>query len=416
MINGAAKLLTAPDGADLAPDVNALRADVARLDLAIRKLSAVSNEFSKLVAGKALRRTSAYGSNTITYPGGAWFVARMIEVGVRLARSRRKTGPDGFKEALTEAIDLTLAGLSNSKTDINFYIGLVGVSLTGVAEADVGIGTLRRLTTTEANHFSTANQPADTSRLCLVISNPCHWEILEVDSPQTDTSPQKTAPFDPLQRLGTLLFLAGARNKKGELRTPQSVWSRTSPFFFQGGSMSYGANPDLQWRTPSEVFDVTLTAGDAEECRAISSKLGDLNVPMLHTFLPRIIRASQVYNASDEDRLVDAAVAWEALFGSQDSNQLSLQLALAMTWLIEPSDHVKRLELFKKCKKIYGLRSTTVHGGPLKPEQHQRIKESAHDLLELLRLALLTIVDSHRHLLIAKDRTTPIILQIPDDV
>lgn len=124
----------------------------------------------------------------------------------------------------------------------------------------------------------------------------------------------------------------------------------------------------------------------------------------------RLVSAGLVYNKSAEDRLVDAAVAWEALFGSQDRDQLSLQLALGIAWLLAPEDYTERERVFRRAKGIYGTRSKLVHGGGAKA---QEVEEAANELTEWLQRALIALLTTHSPLLDGADRMRRLLLQNP---
>ena len=126
--------------------------------------------------------------------------------------------------------------------------------------------------------------------------------------------------------------------------------------------------------------------------------------------LQRFNSSCQVYDKSNEDRLVDAAVAWEALFGSQDDDQLTLQIALGTAWLREPSDYAKRDQVFTTAKKIYGLRSKVIHGGSPKAKD---VEEAAATLVEWLREMLVALMSTHRPLIDPKNRTRRLMLGDP---
>jgi hypothetical protein len=66
-----------------------------------------------------------------------------------------------------------------------------------------------------------------------------------------------------------------------------------------------------------------------------------------------------------DDKLIDYAIAYEALFskGSKDGDSLTHKLALRFSRLVE-NDFEKRKEYFTAMKALYGKRSRVVHGDP----------------------------------------------------
>jgi hypothetical protein len=111
-----------------------------------------------------------------------------------------------------------------------------------------------------------------------------------------------------------------------------------------------------------------------------------------------------------DDILVDAVIAWENLFGSNQETVLRVTSALA--WLIEPDSPAERSTLQSRLKKLYTLRSNVVHGNvkksaALKTESQEAVSialrslatlfEHRPDLLALvLRVATLFTVHGAR--------------------
>jgi hypothetical protein len=98
------------------------------------------------------------------------------------------------------------------------------------------------------------------------------------------------------------------------------------------------------------------------------------------------------------------------LFGSQDRDQLSLQLALGMSWLLEPDDYEGRAAIYARAKKIYGIRSKVVHGGASKAAD---VEAAVIDLTEWLRTALVSLLTVHRPLLAREGRVNRLLLRDP---
>jgi hypothetical protein len=94
---------------------------------------------------------------------------------------------------------------------------------------------------------------------------------------------------------------------------------------------------------------------------------------------------------SVSDSLVDAVVGLESLFGDRDANSLAIALCVAKL-LGRDKDKTERDELFKLSKKIYGARSSLVHGAPNKKGSLnvQDLRNSAIDLLKKCILELLS--------------------------
>lgn len=375
---------------------------------AFAEAAAETPQLRRLMAGATLTVTHELGDYSVTTPDGAWVVARLLDDGTRLAAAQGQTGREGVHWGVGRALAGFLDALSSGSCPTTSYLGLRGISLLGTDVADIGVGVLRPLLPEEVRTFASAadSWPAREDELCLVLESEAGWSVNEAPPPVAAAKP---ALMPRLELFPALLLLAGARNRDGYLRAPHIVWSRKSPYFYKGGDLSSGHNPDLHWRT-SSVYDGIVTSDVAEAARLLLPSLARAPLKTLRVAAHRLVSAGLVYNQSAEDRLVDAAVAWEALFGSQDHDQLSLQLALCMAWLLSPDDHAERDHVFRRAKKIYGLRSALVHGGGAKARE---VEQAANELTEWLRHALVALVTTHSPLLAASDRVQRLLLRDP---
>lgn len=277
----------------------------------------------------------------------------------------------------------------------------------GVDVLDVGLGQVRRLTGDELASFE-GDPTLELGESDIVLARvvEAHWTV-------TATEPRRSAPLKQHQRLDVmlpaLLLMAGCRDGQSRLRVPHVVWDRHSPYFFHGGSRSGGSNPNLLWRSPGTIYGTRLSTESAARAKDLQPHL--LPPGVLDVAIERLVAAAQVYDQPPGERLVDAAVAWEAMFGSTDHNQLSLQLVLGLAWLLHPDDFAARQDLHKSAKKIYGLRSTIVHGGTPKLAD---VANAAEVLIEWIADALRELCTTHRSLAADKDRTRRLLLRDPD--
>lgn len=369
-------------------------------------------ELARLMAGATLNVTHQLGGYSTSMPDGAWLVARLLDDGKRLARFQRRTSRDAVHEGIGQALNGFLDALSSGRCPSTAYVGLRGISLDGVDAADVGLGVVRTLKADETRAFAAADDPwpPTDDELCLVLEGEASWSVSE--KPPRTAASGKATPISKPELLSVLLLLAGMRNNCGHLRAPHLVWNRPTPYFFKGGGSGGGFNPDLHWRT-SSTFDGIVTSSIATEARRLFPSLSQAPAETLHVAARRLVSAGLVYNHAGEDRLVDAAVAWESLFGSQDRDQLALQLALSMAWLLAADDHGARERIFRRAKQIYALRSKLVHGGTAKK---QDVEAAANELTEWLRQALVSLLTTHSSLLGASDRVPRLLLQDPANV
>ncbi|HZJ03918.1 MAG TPA: hypothetical protein VFD59_00425 [Nocardioidaceae bacterium] len=288
-----------------------------------RAAAAESPELGRLMAGATLDVAHELGSYSTTMPDGAWVVARLLDDGTRLAAAQGQMGREAVHRGLGRALDGLLDALSSGSCPTTSYLGLRGISLADADAADIGVGVLRRLDPEEVRSFAseTDSWPAREDELCLVLESKATWSVS--DAPLQSGGAGTQAVMARLELFPALLLLAGTRNRQGRLRAPHVVWNRKSPYFSTGGALGGGFNPDLHWRT-SDSYDGIVTPAVAEESRLLLPSLSRAPTTAFRVAAHRLVSAGLVYNKSAEDRLVDAAVAWEALFGSQDRDQLSL--------------------------------------------------------------------------------------------
>jgi hypothetical protein len=83
------------------------------------------------------------------------------------------------------------------------------------------------------------------------------------------------------------------------------------------------------------------------------------------------------------------AIIWsgiEGLFGAD--SELAFRISVYVARFLEPENRAKQVEIFKRVKKLYGLRSKAVHGAKMKGDRDEGVEASA----ELLRSLVLQCV------------------------
>ncbi|MGY6658685.1 hypothetical protein ACXIZN_41655 [Amycolatopsis sp. TRM77291] len=372
--------------------------------------TAASPALGRLMAGAALNVQHDLGGYSTRTEDGAWLVNRLLNDGVLLAAAKGRSDREAVHQGVTQALDGLRAALTTGRSQFTAYLGLRGLALQeGLETADLGVAVVRRLQPEEVRAFEAAGHTWSSrgNDLCAVVAGEARWSVTDELPSGTLPNPH-TAPLAS-DLLATLLLLAETRNARHRLRAPHIVWNRTTPYFFQGGGSGGGDNPDLHWRKESPIFDVVVTPAVAEEARRLLPLVSPL-LTSAEVAVKRWVSAALVYGKPPEDRLIDAAIAWEALFGSQNHDQLTVQLAFAMAWLLAPDDHVERAKIAKRAKKIYQMRSKLVHGGEVKGRRE--IEDAAEELLEWLRRAFVAMSTTHSALLPAKtDRARRLMLQ-----
>lgn len=368
-----------------------------------------SEALSQLTRGGHLSVATDFGGYT-TNPDGVYIVSGLLDDGLRLAESQQLTDESSRDSALESALEAFLAALATGTSTTTHYFGLRGVSLSGTAAVDLGVGVLRTLDGAERRAFAMDGEstPGTTEgEVCLVTTSQVTWSVTTAPPKE---SKQAIPALTKIELLQALLILAEARDQQGQLRTGHVVWNRVSPYFYQGGSSGFGQSPDLQWRAAGSVFNTAVTAAVGEAARQLYPALAKVPAKDVGVFIRRLVSACLVYNATPEDRLIDAAVAWEALFGSKDHDQLTVQLSLAMAWMLASEDYAERLRIYRRAKKIYATRSKFVHGGNANASE---VPVAAAELTEWLREVFVALLTGHPSLLAESDRAVRIFLREP---
>jgi Apea-like HEPN len=137
-----------------------------------------------------------------------------------------------------------------------------------------------------------------------------------------------------------------------------------------------------------------------DDCKALSEWIPRVEAAWtakIDIAVRRILSAAHA-RTDPVDRLVDAVIAWENMFGTSEGEP-RLRITAAMAWLLE-DQAVAREALQRKLKGLYDDRSKIVHGGQFDPAS---IPERADD-------ALLFALRSLRVLF----RDRPDVLDLPD--
>jgi hypothetical protein len=114
------------------------------------------------------------------------------------------------------------------------------------------------------------------------------------------------------------------------------------------------------------------------------------------------------------DRLIDAVIAWESLFGGD--NELAFRISASLARLLHSSGQ-DRETAQKNYSKIYGARSRIVHGSTSKTktqqaEEDRRVQEYGRTAIDVSLKAMACILTTHRDLLALESqmRSTRILL------
>jgi hypothetical protein len=195
-----------------------------------------------------------------------------------------------------------------------------------------------------------------------------------------------------LEGLQLALLLATER-QVGSWVTARLAWQWTADPFGHGGNTSW-----VDARQQPGFMPYRL---DEEECKAIEDWAALVEQHWTEKIDIGVRRLLSAANARTDmaDRMVDAVIVWENLFGTSQGES-RLRISAAMAWLLHPDDVGAREARQPQLRKIYDDRSSIVHGG----------KAAESTLADQANIALMAARDIFRVLF--RDRTD--LLALPD--
>ncbi len=120
--------------------------------------------------------------------------------------------------------------------------------------------------------------------------------------------------------------------------------------------------PSLQKKYLSNITRPLITKSELNEISKIYSFLMNDHHSSVSVATNRI--NSCYLRGSDEDSIIDATIAMEALFGDSGDQEMTHKLALRMAALskLDPTSEKSAIDIFNDTKQIYKFRSKVVHG------------------------------------------------------
>lgn len=152
-----------------------------------------------------------------------------------------------------------------------------------------------------------------------------------------------------------LATILATERPPGQWVTAMQAWTWT------GNPLSYG--PTLSWADSRSMTNFMPSELSSSECDAVSTWIGLIDqrwTPRLDIAVRRLLSAANT-RTDPADRLVDAVIVWENLFGTSQG-EIRLRVSSAMAWLLA-EDYSQREALQSRLRKIYDDRSQIVHGG-----------------------------------------------------
>ena len=187
------------------------------------------------------------------------------------------------------------------------------------------------------------------------------------------------------------VFLA-AKRPPGSWATARLAWQWLADPLSQGRAIGWTDTRSSPGFMPHE-----LTPNDCKEVAAWAQRIEANWTPHVDIAVRRTLSAAHA-RTDAADRLVDAVIAWENLFGTSEGEP-RLRISAAMAWLLEESEGARRSRQ-DEIKRLYDDRSKIVHGARF---NERAIGERANEALSLARQCLQ---------LLFRDR--PDLLELPD--
>jgi len=179
------------------------------------------------------------------------------------------------------------------------------------------------------------------------------------------------------------------------------VWRRFVEPLAQGGGVGWSDPQQFAGRTPT-----LLSADQLTRWQEWIDRLSTVPVRRLGPAPTRLLRAS-AERRDGADSLIDAVIAWEALFGAE--TEATLRVSGALAKLLHAAGDERR-SLRRRAAEIYRLRSKVVHGVDVDPRE---IAEAGLEATDLGIRALRVIVSDRPHLieLASGERSTQILME-----
>jgi hypothetical protein len=202
------------------------------------------------------------------------------------------------------------------------------------------------------------------------------WDYMERGVPDFPSVGDTDELRRRIEGVQLAVFLAVDR-PSGSWATARPAWQWLADPLSQGRAMGWADTRSSPGFMPYE-----LTSKDCDEVASWTQRVDARWTPPVDIAVRRTLSAAHA-RSDAADRLVDAVIAWENLFGTSEGEP-RLRISAAMAWLLEPSEDARRSRQ-DQIKRLYDDRSKIVHGARF---DEQVIGERANDALSLARQSL----------------------------
>ncbi len=254
---------------------------------------------------------------------------------------------DQFLALVRENMDQLRRGINEGTISTHHVIGFTGFVLPAGSRIDTPWGHL--IPALDEDPISVARTTPRTT--ALLVSS---IELQMMISGGSDQPYRITWEAEAIARAHSLLplsILLAADTT--EFVAPAMTWSTTLQRFMVAGGYEIPPATVRHDRVLSPLSEATLTA-----IADWSATLAERHVPSLDIAVRRVVSATS-HRLDPADRLIDAAIAWESLFGARP--ETAFRLCAATTKFVD-TNPARRAAHLKRLLKLYSLRSDIAHG------------------------------------------------------
>lgn len=254
----------------------------------------------------------------------------------------------------------------------HLVLGLADVTLKQGRQITTPWGIIRPAPQLEPDHNDIrAMRPPTTC----ILSEP-RLLTIKLDRAAQPVVEMESDEVTPRSRVLLPLACALASPDTSEPAVPAVLWWSLLLPFQQG----FGYHQPLIPPRFKPIVDITDRLDQLEEWARI---IDGAHLPSIDIAARRIVSACSE-RIESSDTLIDAVMAWENLVGT--SGEVTFRVTAALSRALE-ADRTKRKSFRQSLAKIYGMRSTIVHGGAVEPSKLNEAAKQAVDVaIRALRL------------------------------
>lgn|GEM_PF-6887345 len=334
-----------------------------------------------------------------------------LNYGNILCRVRgREVSPDVVAEGAIEGLNILRAGARGEEFETTVVVGVAGSLAESLNRVDFGDALLIRVPHQDRERLVPVSRSVEAGNSpyecedALVLSFPVRDSLEFAVDRESIGGPWECENFasETRQRIENIILgsVLSDRSRKPAIKEKWSVC--IGPF--SGGGVSHSIGDG--------IFHGPHPCIDSRFVRTWESKVTALDkCDQTQILIPRSRLLSAVEELrSPADSLVDALIAWESFFGT--GAEITFQVTASMAWVFHPrlDQYDERISERRSLGKIYGMRSTIVHGGVLKSQE--KLLQGAHEAIDAAA-RLIEIIACERSDLLSlnvKKRTESILL------